>query len=321
MDFEIRKALVTGGAGFIGSHLVEALVHNKCQVTVLDNLASGSLANLSAVRERVRFVQGDIQDENTLNEAAEECDTIFHQAAIVSVTQTVNQPVASALVNDIGTIKVMDAARSNGIRRVVLASSSAVYGDAPQLPKMESMIPAPLSPYAVQKLTNEYYADLYYRLYGLETVCLRYFNVYGPRQDPSSPYSGVISIFMSKALAGPAPVIYGDGRQTRDFVFVGDVVRANLLAATRSDAAGRVFNVGTSHSVAINSLWQMIATLAQCRLEPRYEARRSGDVLHSLASIQRAKENLGFQPSVPFEEGLRQTLLWYKEQGAPRPEG
>jgi nucleoside-diphosphate-sugar epimerase len=321
MDFEIHKALVTGGAGFIGSHLVEALVREKCQVTVLDNLASGRLANLATVQERIRFVQGDIQDENTLNDVSKGCEAIFHQAAVVSVTETVTQPVASALVNDIGTIKVMDAARRNGVRRVILASSSAVYGDAPQLPKTESMVPAPLSPYAVQKLTNEYYADLYHRLYGLETVCLRYFNVYGPRQDPSSPYSGVISIFMSRALDGPAPVIYGNGRQTRDFVFVSDVVQANLLAAASSDAVGKVFNVGTSHSVAISSLWRKIAALAQCRLEPRHEALRTGDILHSLASIQRAKESLGFQPSVLFEDGLRQTLLWYKGQRSTRPEG
>ncbi|RJQ65979.1 MAG: SDR family oxidoreductase [Desulfobacteraceae bacterium] len=313
MAFRFGKALVTGGAGFIGSHLVEALVREDCAVTVLDNLSSGHMANLDAVREKIAFVQGDIKDEKTLNRAARGCEVIFHQAAVVSVTQTVQDPVASALVNDIGTIKVLDAARRNDVRRVVLASSSAVYGDAPQLPKTESMIPAPLSPYAVQKLTNEYYADLYYRLYGVETACLRYFNVYGPRQDPSSPYSGVISIFMSKVLSNTPPVIYGGGRQTRDFVFVTDVVQANLLTAASSNAIGRVFNVGTSRSVEINSLWQMIAALAQRRLEAQYGPPRAGDVLHSLASIQRAKESLGFQPAVSFEEGLRQTFLWYSQ--------
>jgi len=311
MAFKLNKVLVTGGAGFIGSHLVEALVGENCAVTVIDNLSSGQLENIEAFKENITFVRGDIQDEKTLNKISKGCDAIFHQAAVVSVTQTVKDPVGSALVNDIGAIKVLDAARRNNVQRVVLASSSAVYGDAPQLPKIESMIPAPLSPYAVQKLTNEYYADLYHRLYGIETVCLRYFNVYGPRQDPSSPYSGVISIFMSKAIAGEVPVIYGDGRQTRDFVYVGDVVQANLLAAVSPNAAGRVFNVGTSHSVEINSLWQMVSTLAQHHTKPQYEDPRPGDILHSLAGVQRAKESLGFVPSIPFEEGLQKTFHWY----------
>jgi UDP-glucose 4-epimerase len=313
MAFRFRKALVTGGAGFIGSHLVEALVGQGCAVTVIDNLASGHLANLDAVKDKVTVVQGDIKDERTLNRVVKGCDVVFHLAAVVSVTQTVKEPVASALVNELGTIRMLDAARTNDVRRVVLSSSSAVYGDAPQLPKTESMIPAPLSPYAVQKLTNEYYAELYHRLYGLETVCLRYFNVYGPRQDPSSPYSGVISIFMLRALNGEAPLIYGDGGQTRDFVYVKDVVQANLLAAAHEAAPGRVFNVGTSNSVSINGLWQMIAQLAQCHLPAKHEAPRPGDIVHSLASIQRAKELMGFQPAISFEEGLRQTFTWYRQ--------
>jgi nucleoside-diphosphate-sugar epimerase len=311
MALKLHKALVTGGAGFIGSHLAEALIRRNCAVTVLDNLSSGRLANLEAIEKHITFVQGDIQDEETLHRVSRGCDAIFHQAAVVSVTQTVKDPVESALVNDIGTLRVLDAARRNNVRRVVLASSSAVYGDAPQLPKMESMTPAPLSPYAVQKLTNEYYADLYHRLYGVETACLRYFNVYGPRQDPSSPYSGVISIFMSKAIAGVAPVIYGDGRQTRDFVYVEDVVQANLLAAVSAEAAGRVFNVGSSHSVEINTLWLMVSDLAQHHTRPRYEEPRPGDIRHSLAGVQRARESLGFVPAVSFEEGLRKTFLWY----------
>ncbi|MFZ1983655.1 MAG: SDR family oxidoreductase [Desulfatitalea sp.] len=313
MALKFRKALVTGGAGFIGSHLVEALAGQGCAVTVLDNLASGHLSNLEAVKDKITVVQGDIKDERTLNRVVKGCEVVFHLAAVVSVTQTVKEPVASALVNELGAIRVLDAARTNDVRRVVLSSSSAVYGDAPLLPKTESMIPAPLSPYAVQKLTNEYYAELYHRLYGLETVCLRYFNVYGPRQDPSSPYSGVISIFMLRALSGEAPLIYGDGGQTRDFVFVKDVVQANLLAAAHKAAPGRVFNVGTSNSVSINGLWQMIAQLAQCQQPAKHEAPRSGDIVHSLASIQRAKELLGFQPVVSFEEGLRKTFSWYRQ--------
>lgn len=312
MALAIDKALVTGGAGFIGSHLVDALAAQGCAVTVLDNLASGHLSNLDMAEGRIDFVQGDIQDTETLAQLAQGCDAIFHQAAVVSVTQTVEDPVSSAMVNDLGTIKVLDAARRNGVRRVVLASSSAVYGDAPQLPKTEAMTPAPMSPYAVQKLTNEYYADLYHRLYGLETVCLRYFNVYGPRQDPSSPYSGVISIFMTKACGTQAPIIYGDGRQTRDFVFVADVVQANVLAATQEAASGRVFNVGTSHSVEINSLWQMIAGMAGITVAADHADARPGDIMHSLASIQRAREVLGFQPTIFFKEGLRRTFDWYR---------
>jgi UDP-glucose 4-epimerase len=312
MAFKFRRALVTGGAGFIGSHLVAALVGQGCDVTVLDNLASGHQANLDTVQDKIDLVKGDIKDERTLNRIVKGCEVVFHLAAVVSVTQTVKDPVASALVNELGAIRVLDAARKNGVRRVVLSSSSAVYGDAPQLPKSESMIPAPMSPYAVQKLTNEYYAELYHRLYGLETVCLRYFNVYGPHQDPSSPYSGVISIFMLRAINGEEPLIYGDGGQTRDFVFVKDVVQANLLAATHEAAPGKVFNVGTSNSVSINGLWEMIARLAECRLPAKHEAPRAGDIVHSLASIQRAKDLLGYQPTVSFEDGLKQTFAWYR---------
>jgi nucleoside-diphosphate-sugar epimerase len=313
MAFKINKALVTGGAGFVGSHLAEALVRQRCAVTVLDNLASGHLSNLDAVSRQIDFVQGDIQDEALLDKLVAGCDAVFHQAAVVSVTRTVKEPVASAQVNDLGTIKVLDAARRNGVRRVVLASSSAVYGDSPQLPKTEALVPAPLSPYAVQKLTNEYYADLYFRLYGLETVCLRYFNVYGPRQDPASPYSGVISIFMTRACETQPPVIYGDGRQTRDFVFVQDVVRANLLAAAREAARGRVFNVGAGQAVEINALWRMIAGLARITVSAQYREPRPGDIVHSLAGIQSAREELGFQPTVSLDEGLRRTFEWYRE--------
>jgi nucleoside-diphosphate-sugar epimerase len=313
MAFKINKALVTGGAGFVGSHLAEALVRQRCAVTVLDNLASGHLSNLDAVSRQIDFVQGDIQDEALLDKLVAGCDAVFHEAAVVSVTRTVKEPVASAQVNDLGTIKVLDAARRNGVRRVVLASSSAVYGDSPQLPKTEALVPAPLSPYAVQKLTNEYYADLYFRLYGLETVCLRYFNVYGPRQDPASPYSGVISIFMTRACETQPPVIYGDGRQTRDFVFVQDVVRANLLAAAREAARGRVFNVGAGQAVEINALWRMIAGLARITVSAQYREPRPGDIVHSLAGIQSAREELGFQPTVSLDEGLRRTFEWYRE--------
>jgi nucleoside-diphosphate-sugar epimerase len=286
-------------------------VKQGVDVTVLDNLASGHLRNLLPIKDAVKFVEGDIQDEGTLARVTKDIDVVFHQAAIVSVTKTVAEPVSSNAVNDLGTLKVLQAARQNKVGRVILASSSAVYGDDPQLPKTESMTAYPLSPYAVQKLTNEYYALLYARLYGLETVCLRYFNVYGPRQDPSSPYSGVISIFMALAAGGRAPIIYGDGHQTRDFVFVKDVVRATLMAAGGEGAAGHVFNVGTSDSIEINTLWEMIARLAQCKLKPKHGDNRPGDIVYSLADIQKIRDRLGFRPSVSLDEGLSQTFAWY----------
>jgi UDP-glucose 4-epimerase len=313
MGLKFSKALVTGGAGFIGSHLTQTLVREGCKVTVLDNLSSGHLENLNSVRDKITFVQGDIVDQSVVADALQDCEVVFHQAAVVSVTQTVNDPVASALVNDLGTLKVLEAARQAGVRRVVLASSSAVYGDDPQSPKTESMTPSPLSPYALQKLTNERYAALYGRLYGLKTVCLRYFNVFGPRQDPSSPYSGVISIFMSRAVDGLAPTLFGDGRQTRDFVFVHDVVQANLLAASRPEAVGQVFNIGTQQAIEIGVLWQKIAGLAGCSTQASHAPPRVGDILHSLANIQKARDILNFSPGTTLDEGLSQTLAWYRQ--------
>jgi len=313
MTNEMKNVLITGGAGFIGSHIAEALVARGCHVKVVDNLASGHLHNLDGFIDEITFVEGDIRDEKVLAHVTKGCDVIFHQAAVVSVTKTVAEPVISTEVNDLGTLKVLDAAKQNNVKRVVLASSSAVYGDDPQLPKIEFMVPNPLSPYAVQKLTNEFYAALYYRLYGMETVCLRYFNVYGPRQDPSSPYSGVISIFMQKAAGTVVPTIFGNGQQTRDFVFVKDVVQANLLAATSEDAPGQVFNVGTGAAIAVNDLWYKIAALNHYTADPEYSQARPGDILHSLASIQEATERIGFQPSVTLDDGLSRTFAWYQK--------
>ncbi len=300
----IKKALVTGGAGFIGSHLVDALLADGCEVAVLDNLSTGHLSNLEHVRDRIEFYEGDIQDSEILLKASKESNAIFHQAAVVSVPQTVENPVGSALINDIGTLLVLETARKNNVKRVVLASSCAVYGDDPQQPKHENMNPKPLSPYAVQKLTGEYYARVYHDLYGLETVCLRYFNVYGPRQDPSSFYSGVISIFMNKAASKEQPVIYGDGNQSRDFIFVKDVVMANLLAATSDSAAGRFFNVGTGSFVRISQLWNMICKISGLDIDPEYRSARPGDISESVADISRAKSALGFEPEYSFEKGL-----------------
>lgn len=309
---KISRALVTGGAGFIGSHLVDALVANGCRVTVLDNLSTGHRRNLDGLGDRIDFVEGDIRDADLLDRVVKGCQVVFHQAAVVSVTQSVQDPAHSCEVNDLGTVRVLDASRRNGVGRVVMASSSAVYGDDPRLPKTEDMAPGPLSPYAVQKLTGEYYASVFNGLYGLETVCLRYFNVFGPRQDPSSPYSGVISIFMTRASAGQAATIYGDGGQSRDFIYVKDVVRANLLAATEAAAAGRVFNVGTGAFILIRELWKLIGELSNVKIDPIFGAPRAGDIRASVSDIGEMERLVGFSPQVKLRQGLVDTLAWYR---------
>ncbi len=316
MKIGFEKALVTGGAGFIGSHLVEALLSAGCRVSVLDNLASGHLSNLQAVRNDITFFENDIRDKTALLTAARGCDVIFHLAAVVAVQETIGNPIESAMVNDIGTLNVLEAARDENVRRVVLASSCAVYGDDPQLPKIETMIPRPASPYAVQKLSAEHYARVYFDLFGLETVCLRFFNVYGPRQDPSSPYSGVISIFMTQAVSKQAPVIYGDGNQSRDFIYVKDVVKANLLAGTADNAAGNVLNIGTGNQVVIKRLWELIASLSGCGSAPCYAPARSGDILQSVAGMEATRAMLDFRNDYSLEDGLKLTLDGYIGQGA-----
>jgi len=313
MNQTSKRVLVTGGAGFIGSHLVDALLETGYDVVVVDNLSTGKASNLAHVADRILFYEGDIRDLETMNEAAQGCHAIFHQAAVVSVPQTVDDPIQSSAVNDTGTLMVLEAARLQRVQRVVMASSCAVYGDDPEIPKHEKMSLKPQSPYAVQKLTNELYAKLYADLYGLHTVCLRYFNVFGPRQDPSSPYSGVISIFMTRAVENKPPVIHGDGRQFRDFVFVKDVVQANLLAAASDGANGEVFNVGTGHFVRIGQLWDTISDMACTTLKPVFADQRPGDILESVADIQKAGALLNFSPKIVFEEGLKQTFQWYRE--------
>jgi nucleoside-diphosphate-sugar epimerase len=309
---KIASALVTGGAGFIGSHLVEELAANGCRVTVLDNLSTGHRRNIEHLADRIEFIEGDIRDAALLDKVIGGCEVVFHQAAVVSVTQSVEDPSHACEVNDLGTVRVLDACRRNGVRRAVLASSSAVYGDDPQLPKNEDMSPGPLSPYAVQKLTGEFYASVFKQLYGLETVCLRYFNVFGPRQDPSSPYSGVISIFMSKATAGQVPTIYGDGGQTRDFVYVKDVVQANMLAATDAAANGQMFNVGTGKAICIRDLWELIGELSGFNAAALFGAPRAGDIRDSVSDIHKIEDLLGFCPRVDLRRGLIDTLAWYR---------
>ncbi len=312
MHKKIEKALVTGGAGFIGSNLVDALLREGAAVKVLDNLSTGRSENLEHVKGQIEFKQGDIRDFDTVQAMCDGCDVVFHQAAVVSVPQTVEDPLMSAAVNDMGTLHVLEAARLANVKRVVLASSCAVYGDDPELPKQEHMLVRPQSPYAVQKYTNELNAGLYFDLYGLETVCLRYFNVFGPRQDPSSAYSGVISIFMASAAQERQPVVYGDGGQYRDFVFVNDVVSANLLAATADKVGGGVFNIGTGQCVTINALWDKISAMAGVDMRPLYEDPRAGDILESVADVGRARAALGYEVDYAFEDGLRLTHEWYR---------
>ena len=316
MKLPFKTALVTGGAGFIGSHLVEALISAGCRVAVLDNLSTGNLTNLKHLTGKFSFFQEDIRNQKALYAAAEECQVIFHLAAVVSVPQTIENPIESADINEMGSLSVFETARKKKVQRVVFSSSCAVYGDDPRLPKLENMAPKPLSPYAVQKLAAEYYAQMFYDLYGLETTVLRYFNVYGPRQDPSSPYSGVISIFMTKALLNEPAVIYGDGNQSRDFIYVQDVVRANLLAATIQGAGGRVINIGSGKSVAVNQLWDEICAISNRNLKPEYAPRRPGDIVASLADVGRAKELLDFECEASFEAGLKSTFEWYRSQRA-----
>jgi nucleoside-diphosphate-sugar epimerase len=312
----MQKCLVTGGAGFIGSNLVERLIGDGVQVRVLDNLSTGFLENLEPFLGDIDFKQGDVRDFDTLQEVMLGVEVVFHQAAVVSVPKSVEDPIEAAMVNDLGTLHVLEAARRAGVRRVVFASSCAVYGDLPQLPKKENVETRPLSPYAASKLHGETYAFLYSDLYGLETVCLRYFNVYGPKQDPTSPYSGVISIFMDRAARGELPTIFGDGEQFRDFVYVADVVQANLLAANRDNIAGAVINVGTGSSVTVNSLWESISQFTSVEGEPGRAEERPGDIRESVADISRARELLDYQLHYSFEEGLELTWRWYRSKGS-----
>jgi len=298
--------LVTGGAGFIGSHLVEALLARGDSVRVLDNLSTGHLENLVGVRHQLEFIEGDIRDEAAVAQAVRGVDTIFHLAAMVSVPESMEKPVQAEEINALGTLKLLQAARAAGARRLVLSSTCAVYGDDPVLPKTESMLPQLKSPYAVSKLAAEGYCRLFAESFGLETVVLRYFNVFGPRQDPSSPYSGVISIFIDRMSQGQPVIIHGDGAQTRDFVFVVDVVQANLLAAQKPQAAGQIFNIGAGQAVSIKQLAQILQQALNNPHPLQYGPARAGDVLHSYADASPARAVLGWQPQVSFEAGLRQ---------------
>ncbi len=303
--------LVTGGAGFIGSHLAEALQRRGEPVRVVDSFVTGHRKNLSHLGP-VEVIEGDLADFDVARRAVADVDYVLHQAAIPSVPRSVEDPITSHRANVNASLNVLVAAREAGVKRVVYAGSSAVYGSSQQLPKREDMTGDSLSPYALQKRVGEDYARLFTALYGLETVTIRYFNVFGPRQDPSSPYSGVISLFISKLLANDRPVIYGDGEQTRDFTYVANVVDGVLRACT-ADVSGRAINVATGDRVSINQLFKAVRDILGSSLEPVYEPARQGDVRHSQADISLAGERLGYKPLVEFEEGLRLTVDWYRE--------
>jgi len=303
----MEKAVVTGGAGFIGSHLVGALTQRGYRVIIIDDLSTGKKENIEQLLRGggVQFYKGSITDLPLLQRLFQGAEYVFHQAALPSVPRSIENPYASHEINATGTLNVLLAARDSKVNKVIYASSSSAYGDTPTLPKREDMLPSPQSPYAVTKLTGEYYCQVFNRVYALPTACLRYFNVYGPRQDPASQYAAAIPRFISRVAEGKPPVIYGDGMQTRDFTFVEDVVAANLLAA-ESKLTG-VFNIGSGANISINELCQLIIRLMEKNIAPVYEESRPGDVMHSLADISHAAE-FGYQPKYSLEAGLRRIM-------------
>jgi nucleoside-diphosphate-sugar epimerase len=309
----MARFLITGIAGFIGSTLAHQLVEEGHEVSGIDNLSTGNLENLAAIRSAIKFEQVDLRDADALRAACKGVEYVMHQAAVASVPRSVKDPQGSHDSNINGTLNLLIAARDAGVRRIVYAASSSAYGDQPTQPKHEEMAPSPLSPYAVQKLTCEYYIQSFYHSYGLEGVCLRYFNIFGPRQAADSPYSGVIAQFIYKMMDGVTPTIFGDGLTSRDFTFVDNAVKANILAtqAPSSVATGRVFNVGTGKSRTLNEVYEGIASALGFREKPLYGPERVGDVKHSLASIERAKSELGYVPKADFHEGLEKTVAWY----------
>src|SRR5579872_19428 len=306
--------LITGIGGFIGSSLARALVARGEQVRGVDNFSTGKRENIAEILDQIDFREADITDLDAMRKACAGVDFVLHQAAIPSVPKSVLDPLGSNRANIDGTVNVLVAARDAKVKRAVYAASSSAYGDTPTLPKHETMSPDPISPYAVAKLASEHYMVSFYRCYGLETVALRYFNVFGPRQDPSSPYSGVLAKFITQMLRGEQPTIFGDGEQSRDFTYIDNTVEANLLAchAPASQVAGKVFNVATGRRVTLNETFKALQGLTSYSGPPRYEEARGGDIKHSLADISKAEAALGYTPTVDFEEGLRRTVEWYK---------
>ena len=309
----MAKILVTGGAGFIGSHLAAELLNRGYSVRILDNFATGRRSNLSALSDGAEIVEGDIQSYERVNRAVAGCEVVLHQAALPSVPRSVQDPLTSNATNVIGTLNLLLAARDSGVRRVVVASSSSIYGANPTLPKREDAPTLPISPYATTKLASESYARSFHNVYGLETVALRYFNVFGARQDPTSQYAAVVPRFAAALLTGGQPVIFGDGEQSRDFTHVSNVVQANILAMDAPAAPGRAYNVACGEQVSINRLAAEIGALVDRDVRPVYVAPRAGEVTHSLADLTRAREELGYEPAVRLREGLRDTIAHLRD--------
>jgi nucleoside-diphosphate-sugar epimerase len=310
----MSRYLVTGGAGFIGSHIAETLADRGDAVRVLDNLSTGKMENLAGFLPRIEFVEGDIRDLGTCRRAVEGVETVFHQAALASVARSVEDPLLNNAINVTGTLNMLVAARDAGVTSFVLASSSAVYGDDPTMPKVEGREGKPLSPYGVSKLVDEKYAQAFHALHGMNAVALRYFNVFGPRQDPFSEYSAVIPLFITKILRGERPKIFGDGEQSRDFIFVGDVVRANLAAAASAAAAGEALNVACGVGTTVNGLLAAVNIALGTKVEAVHTAPRPGDILHSTADITKAKRLMDYSPTLSFMDGLKKTVEWYQKR-------
>lgn len=310
------RYVVTGGAGFIGSNVVDELVRRGESVVVLDDLSAGKEDNLAETRNKVSFIKGSINDIEAVRRSMHEADYVIHLAARTSVPRSVKDPLESNRVNVEGTLNVLMAARDAKVKRIVLAASSSAYGETPALPKVETMQPNPISPYGVTKFVCELYGQVFGRVYGLQNVSLRYFNVFGPRQDPGSPYSGVLSRFCTAFLEGTEPLVYGDGEQTRDFTYIDNVVQATLLACEAPAANGRVFNVGTGQRFSLNQTLELLREISGNKLEAKYDAPRDGDIRDSQADVTLARELLGYEPTVNFSEGLRRTFAWYRESRA-----
>src|SRR5579864_759634 len=306
------RYLVTGGAGFIGSNIVDELLRRGHEVVVLDDLSAGKEENLARVRQKIDFRVGSITDLATVQSACKGADYVIHLAARTSVPRSVKDPLESNRVNIDGTLNVLVAARDAKVRRIVYAASSSAYGETPALPKIETMQPAPISPYGVTKYVGELYAQVFGRVYGLENVCVRYFNVFGPRQDPTSQYSGVLARFMLAVLQGQQPIVYGDGEQSRDFTYIDNVVDETLRACEATGASGMVFNGGTGARITLNQVLKLLEKITGKKVAARHDPPRNGDIRDSQADISLARKTLGYEPSVLFEEGLRRTWAWYE---------